>query len=255
MFESSYKYHPKSLRSALFPSPDHDQSDGQRSRKRRRVSPQTDSASTVQAESSFIRRSLLLETSSETFVLRPQPQPRIGERDKENASIDDRKPRQYSLALVVHEDKVADAQDKDVEIPDAKPSGRPPIAVEPPKSDAETVPPPADVVKGDSEASPDAEAAASSDIPPIKPNTTTSVLLTSQPTAPPSEVPHEKPQGNRKTTIHVLQQGIGEDNLDFAEDGVNVLSDEVENGSRRGFKLEVKTWRWTDLDSEVIEVW
>ncbi|KAI0791941.1 hypothetical protein C8Q75DRAFT_610481 [Abortiporus biennis] len=47
-------------------------------------------------------------------------------------------------------------------------------------------------------------------------------------------------------TLQVLQRDLLEDNLDFADDGVSVLSSEVENGMRRGWKIEVKCWRFAD---------
>ena len=68
--------------------------------------------------------------------------------------------------------------------------------------------------------------------------------------AAPSE-PSTAPKKSKKTTsktLKVLQKDITEGNLDFTEDGLNVLSRDVENGSRRGFKLEVKTWRWAGMD-------
>ena len=68
--------------------------------------------------------------------------------------------------------------------------------------------------------------------------------------AAPSE-PSTAPKKYKKApskTLKVLQKDITEQNLDFTEDGLNVLSRDVENGSRRGFKLEVKTWRWAGMD-------
>ncbi|CAL1714111.1 unnamed protein product [Somion occarium] len=50
----------------------------------------------------------------------------------------------------------------------------------------------------------------------------------------------------QKTVLQVLQQDLTEDNFIFAEDGVSILSSDEENGIRKGFKLEVRTWRWAD---------
>lgn len=251
-FECSYKYHPSSLHSALFPSPGHEHSEGQRSRKRRRVSPQTGSDNGTRTDSSShpSGRSVVLETSSETFILRPQLQSHSDERDKENASTEERKSLQYSLALVVEESKETVVQDKDVEIPDAEPSGRTEDIVEPPKGDTETALAPPAAVK-DSEETSSTMGESSTTAQPNTEPAVTSVSPTSQPLVTPSEAPQDV---TKTTTVQVLQRDLGEDNLDFTEDGLNVLSGEVENGSRRGFKLEVKTWRWAEQTSEVIEV-
>lgn len=46
--------------------------------------------------------------------------------------------------------------------------------------------------------------------------------------------------------VEELQRDLAEDNFDFTEDGVSVLSGKAENGMRRGWKIEVRSWRWAE---------
>lgn len=58
--------------------------------------------------------------------------------------------------------------------------------------------------------------------------------------APPEPEPKEIPP------IQVLQKNLTENDLLFDTDGISILSSDVENGMRSGWKIEAKTWRWAD---------
>ncbi|KIP07126.1 hypothetical protein PHLGIDRAFT_19258 [Phlebiopsis gigantea 11061_1 CR5-6] len=46
------------------------------------------------------------------------------------------------------------------------------------------------------------------------------------------------------TIIEVLQRNLTPDDILFDVDGISILSHDVENGMRKGWKIEARTWRW-----------
>lgn len=55
-----------------------------------------------------------------------------------------------------------------------------------------------------------------------------------------------EPESKEIPPIQVLQKNLTEDDLLFDTDGISILSSDVENGMRSGWKIEAKTWRWAD---------
>ena len=47
--------------------------------------------------------------------------------------------------------------------------------------------------------------------------------------------------------IQILHRDLGEENFEFALDGINVVSGEVVNGMRKGWKLEARQWKWVQV--------
>ncbi|RPD57218.1 hypothetical protein L226DRAFT_536624 [Lentinus tigrinus ALCF2SS1-7] len=47
--------------------------------------------------------------------------------------------------------------------------------------------------------------------------------------------------------IQILHRDLGEENFEFLPDGINVLSSEVVNGMRKGWKLEARQWKWVQV--------
>lgn len=62
---------------------------------------------------------------------------------------------------------------------------------------------------------------------------------------PPKEPVSKKPQ----PTLQVLQRDLSAEQFIFDEDGVGVVSTDVENGAQKGWKIEVKSWRLAGVDA------
>jgi hypothetical protein len=60
-----------------------------------------------------------------------------------------------------------------------------------------------------------------------------------------SSIPRQ-PRRERRVvkTVEVLQRNLCQDDLIFDADGISVLSNQIENGVRKGWKIEAKSWRW-----------
>lgn len=54
------------------------------------------------------------------------------------------------------------------------------------------------------------------------------------------------------TQLEVLQRDVGQDDLLFDALGISVLSNQIENGMRRGWKIEAKSWRWATAELSTI---
>ncbi|GJE93875.1 hypothetical protein PsYK624_100400 [Phanerochaete sordida] len=54
------------------------------------------------------------------------------------------------------------------------------------------------------------------------------------------------------TTLEVLQRNAAQADLLFDDDGISVLSNQVENGMRKGWKLEARSWRWASAELTAI---
>ena len=47
--------------------------------------------------------------------------------------------------------------------------------------------------------------------------------------------------------IQILHRDVGEENFEFLPDGIHIMSCEVVNGMRKGWKLEAKHWKWVQV--------
>ena len=46
------------------------------------------------------------------------------------------------------------------------------------------------------------------------------------------------------TGLQVLQRNVGQDDIRFDPDGFTILTDQIEHGMRKGWKIEARSWRW-----------
>ena len=52
--------------------------------------------------------------------------------------------------------------------------------------------------------------------------------------------------------LQILHRSLVQSNFDFTQEGLCILSDKVENGVRKGWRMEAKRWRWcTKRESEM----
>jgi hypothetical protein len=65
------------------------------------------------------------------------------------------------------------------------------------------------------------------------------------PVATPTQIAAEPASKKRELVLEVLQRDIGEDNFQFCEDGVGILSDEVDSrdSTKKGWLIKVVKWR------------
>lgn len=133
-------------------------------------------------------------------------------------------------------------------------------------SDAVAAAPPAETTRGSTEettlASPQ-PAVAVLDIAP--PGSSEDVKMVDEAAStkvdhPPASVPVSKPAVSAPpkpqvekfiTTLEVLQRNVGQGDLLFDAEGISVLSSQVENGMRKGWKIEARSWRWATEDLAV----
>ena len=54
-------------------------------------------------------------------------------------------------------------------------------------------------------------------------------------------------EGDADGPIKILHRDLGEENFEFLTDGIHVLSSEVVNGMRKGWKLEAQQWKWVQV--------
>ena len=59
-----------------------------------------------------------------------------------------------------------------------------------------------------------------------------------------SNVPRKSTEKRVVKTLEVLQRNLGQDDITFDTEGINILSSHIENGLRKGWKMEAKSWRW-----------
>ncbi|KDQ54802.1 hypothetical protein JAAARDRAFT_349711 [Jaapia argillacea MUCL 33604] len=235
-----FKYDPASLRSALFPYT--------RCPKRRRLDDEdmdVDDVDEGVAETNSDetpRRSVVVETSRESFCIYPCGGGPVESGLQEKENIDDGgtsvRGRRYSVALrVAHDDdETNDEAEKHSPCPTKKTVEAPWPALEQPSPTTCTGAP----------TSPDAatEAKVSSPVrvngiseTTLEPLHLKSSLLPLDAVRPPS-----------KCSVEVLQRDLREDQLIFEDGGITVLGSKVDgDGMMRGWRIEVRTWRWGEL--------
>ena len=218
---------------------------------------------------------MVVETLWESFLIsqRGQIPSNALESDKENTS--DAAPsgssRRYVIALLTHaggtmgrlSKSTQQREPKGMETADATrgPSKPVPAADEPLEENG---------MRGDvnglaqpgsgAEASPqekDAPAAPASDTLDLASdadaNIAASNLKDSENAAQPPESVARAPSSSDESTdegsgpIQILHRDLGEENFDFVLDGINVVSGEVVNGMRKGWKLEARQWKWVQV--------
>ncbi|EKM50690.1 uncharacterized protein PHACADRAFT_264097 [Phanerochaete carnosa HHB-10118-sp] len=59
-----------------------------------------------------------------------------------------------------------------------------------------------------------------------------------------SEIVPPSTEPKSVVTLEVLQRNVGQADLHFDADGISILSSQVDNGMRKGWKIEARTWRW-----------
>lgn len=60
-----------------------------------------------------------------------------------------------------------------------------------------------------------------------------------------ASVPRRAPAQRRIVkTLEILQRNVGREDMLFEADGISILSSQVENGMRKGWKIEARSWRW-----------
>ena len=69
---------------------------------------------------------------------------------------------------------------------------------------------------------------------------------------PPTVEPVTKSVQKKVPQVQVLHRNLGEDDFVFDAEGINVLVGEPENGMRKGWKIEARTWRWATEVPKVV---
>ena len=260
----SFKYHPAALRSILFP-----QSSEDRPSKRRRLTAIADNApsdtpptDTGSDDELLTQRAVVVETLWESFLISQRGQIPSGEggegepeSDKENTSTSaDGAARRYVIALLTNAGGTAGRLPR-------KPAAS---SAKAPESEGEgenkSVP------EGDQR--PHVNGAAQSGAAPGEDDNTNADAAskeggsapTTQPDAhapvPASQREQSKAsdesvddgeEGDADGPIKILHRDLGEENFEFLTDGIHVLSSEVVNGMRKGWKLEAQQWKWVQV--------
>lgn len=65
---------------------------------------------------------------------------------------------------------------------------------------------------------------------------------------PPLSLPLTDSSEDDDSALQTLHRDLGEENIQFTDDGIAFLSDEVANGMRKGWKMEARRWRWVQVD-------
>jgi hypothetical protein len=77
-----------------------------------------------------------------------------------------------------------------------------------------------------------------------EPSTFATTSVMSPAVEPSSHPPVHQKQNKKELVLQLLQQNISEENFQFGEDGIGILSNEVETGDvRKGLLIEVVRWR------------
>ncbi|KAI0331683.1 hypothetical protein GY45DRAFT_1248347 [Cubamyces sp. BRFM 1775] len=264
--EIGFKYHPDALREVLFPRSG---SDSRPSKRRKLGSSAEQSASEPPTDAGSDdglsqQRAVVVETLWESFLIsqRGQIPAGDGESDKENAGDDAESSstsgnRRYTIALITNAGgtagklsrarKALGGAEPSVAASEAEPS-EPKIngshtgdSAEPPNS---TPAKPAVLTDGTSSSVAERGATAASAV--------------SLPAAPENgDATHETTPAPSKTSddltddgngpIQILHRNLGEENFEFLPDGISILSTEVSNGLRKGWKLEAQMWKWVQV--------
>lgn len=254
---SSFKYHPDALRDVLFPQPAAES----RPSKRRKVGASPENATSEPATDAGSddglseQRAVVVETMWESFLIsqRGQIPSGEGESDKENAGDgSDGGGRRYVIAVLTTaggtagklprpRSKAQDSQEQAVPTSDAlvvsKPNGVQTHETTLPVTDT-TIPTPSITENGSTltplpDALQDAPANGAS----------------KEPTPTPSKASDESTEATDDANgpIQILHHNLSEENFEFLPDGIHVLSSEVENGMRKGWKLQAQQWKWVQV--------
>lgn len=73
--------------------------------------------------------------------------------------------------------------------------------------------------------------------------TATAVQSKGDTVKPTSYVRRKEGSSKRTTTLEVLQRNVSEDQFLFDDDGIGILTDKIEDGMRKGWKIEARSWR------------
>lgn len=249
----SFKYHPDALRDVLFPQPAAES----RPSKRRKVGTSPENATSEPATDAGSddglseQRAVVVETMWESFLIsqRGQIPSGEGESDKENAGDSgDGGGRRYVIAVLTNaggtsgklprpRPKAQDSQQQSVPAPDTleapKPNGVHTHESALPATDAPTPTP--SITENGSTLTP---------LPEVPVNG-----ASKEPTPTPSKVSDESTEATDDANgpIQILHHNLSEENFEFLPDGIHVLSSEVENGMRKGWKLQAQQWKWVQV--------
>ncbi|KAL1940862.1 hypothetical protein VTO73DRAFT_7903 [Trametes versicolor] len=255
--EIGFKYHPDALRDVLFPQPAAES----RPSKRRKVGASPENATSEPATDAGSddglseQRAVVVETMWESFLIsqRGQIPSGEGESDKENAGDSgDGGGRRYVIAVLTNaggtsgklprpRPKAQDSQQQSVPAPDTqeapKPNGVHTHESALPVTDAPTPTP--SITENGSTLTPLPEA----------PQEVPVNGASKEPTPTPSKASDESTEATDDANgpIQILHHNLSEENFEFLPDGIHVLSSEVENGMRKGWKLQAQQWKWVQV--------
>lgn len=251
----SFKYHPDALREVLFPQPVAES----RPTKRRKVGTSLENAASEPAtdvgsdDGLSEQRAVVVETMWESFLISQRGQIPSGESesDKENAGDgSDGGGRRYVIAVLTN----AGGTSGKLPRPRPKAQGSQPQTA--PVSDAPEGPKPNGVQTHDSPqpatdtTTPTLSTTENgSTLTPLPADASQDALLNSgskEPTPTPSKASDEATD-DANGPIQILHHNLSEENFEFLPDGIHVLSSEVENGMRKGWKLEAQQWKWVQV--------
>ncbi|KAI0691785.1 hypothetical protein C8T65DRAFT_82035 [Cerioporus squamosus] len=258
--EIGFKYHPDALKSILFPQ---STSEGRPS-KRRKLAASADNAAsdTPPPDSSsdaelVPQRAVVVETLWESFLISQRGQITSGESgdaepesDKENTSASaDGSARRYVIALLTNAGGTAGKLPRKAVTTAAKTGEgtceRKPVP-EPEGDGTSASAPQLDTAPGRAEkVSKDSGSSAPSTDP--APSASAPQPLERAQSKASDESADDADDADGNGPIQILHHDLGEENLEFLEDGIHVLSSEVVNGMRKGWKLEAQQWKWVQV--------
>ncbi|CDO69680.1 hypothetical protein BN946_scf184851.g68 [Trametes cinnabarina] len=239
--EIGFKYHPDALKEVLFPRNTGDS----RPSKRRRLAASADQAASEPATDTSSddgvsqQRAVVVETLWESFLISQHGQipGADGESDKENSTDGAESSvgsgRRYVIALITNAGGTAGklpSSQKSVASEDALPAANRTQA-------ADSRLPAADATSAKANVETDETSAAA-----------LVNGISDEPTRAPSKASDDADttdDGNGP--IQILHRNLGEENFEFLQDGLNILSSEVSNGMRKGWKMEAQQWKWVQV--------
>ncbi|RDX51378.1 hypothetical protein OH76DRAFT_1401702 [Lentinus brumalis] len=264
--EIGFKYHPEALKSVLFPQ---STTDGRPSKRRKlaAIADNTPSDSTPPADAAsddelVPQRAVVVETLWESFLISQRGQIPSGENgdaepesDKENTSTSgDGAGRRYVIALLTNAGgtagklprksaaaKTGEGETVPVPEPEPEPEGDKAPVVDGTRASASAAQ--EDAAPGEAEkVSRDGSAAL-----PTDPAAPVSLERAQSKLSDESVDDADDGEGDGDGPIRILHHDLGEENFEFVADGINVLSSEVVNGMRKGWKLEAQQWKWVQV--------
>ncbi|OSD04904.1 hypothetical protein PYCCODRAFT_1363462 [Trametes coccinea BRFM310] len=240
--EIGFKYHPDALKDVLFPRTTGDS----RPSKRRRLGSAADQSTSEPATDASSddglsqQRAVVVETLWESFLISQHGQIPVadGESDKENASDGTEGGsiggRRYVIALITNAGGTAGKLP-----PSAKSAAS--IGELNKTNGTQSKDTPTDATGG--AAAGKAVGTASSE----------AAGVSAKDASPESTPAPSKASDDADVTddgngpIQILHRDLGEENFEFLPDGIHVLSSEVSNGLRKGWKMEAQQWKWVQV--------